>query len=421
MDTAAEPRVPQTQVAEEGVAEAAPPAGKCPYSYPFHRPSAVEIPPLYDKLRADEPVAKVSLPSGDEGYIVSRYDDAKVVLSDLRFSRAATVEPGAPKLTHVPMPPNSLFTLDPPEHTRLRKLVAKEFTNRRIRELRPRVQELTDELLDRMAEQGGVADLNEALAFPMPVAVICELLGVPFEDREKFRNWSNAIVALTTLTQEEMMAERLAMAGYIWELVQVKRKEPGTDLLSALITAHDDENTLDEGELVMMAMTLLVAGHETTVSMIGACVLTILREPRLRAIVDEQPEKIGALVEELLRVNPIGDGGPLRITLTDVEIAGTVIPKGSAVMAAVASANRDERRYTAPAEVDVDRENSQHLAFGNGVHFCLGANLARLELEVAIASVFRKFPTLRLGTEVDQLRMKSGMLVHGLESLPVAW
>ncbi|EWC64617.1 putative cytochrome P450 hydroxylase [Actinokineospora spheciospongiae] len=401
--------------------EIPPAATKCPYAYPFHRPSAIEVPPLYEKLREEDPVAKVSLPSGDEGYVVSRYEDAKLVLSDLRFSRAATVEPGAPKLTHVTPPPNSLFTLDPPEHTRLRKLVAAEFTNRRVREMRPRIQQLTDDLLDEMAKGDGHADLNVALAFPMPVAVICELLGVPFEDREKFRNWSNAIVALTTMTEEQMMAERLAMAGYIWELVQRKRAEPGSDLLSALITAHDDDNSLDEGELVIMAMTLLVAGHETTVSMIGACVLTILRQPHLRDVVDNHPEKIGALVEELLRVNPIGDGGPIRITLEDVEVAGTVIPKGSAVMAAVASGNRDDRRYLNPTEVDVDRENSQHLAFGHGVHFCLGANLARLELEIAIRSVFERFPTLRLDTELDALRMKSGMMVHGLESLPVTW
>jgi nocardicin N-oxygenase len=402
--------------------ESANDAPTCPvHKYPFFRPSAIEVPPIYADLRVDEPVAKISLPSGDEGYIVSRYEDAKVVLSDHRFSRAATTDPKAPKLTHVTPPPGSLFTMDPPEHTRLRALVQGEFTTRRVRNMIPRIQQITDDLIDRMIEQGPPADLNQALAFPMPITVICELLGVPFEDREKFRRWSDAIVSLTSHTEEEMLTQRLAMLAYVKELVEAKRENPGEDLLSALIGAHDEQGSLNEIELVVMVITLLVAGHETTVSMIGACVLTVLRHPEQRELVLERPDQVPALVEELLRVNPIGDGGPLRITLEDVEVAGTVIPKGSAVMAAICSANRDTSKFVEPEIVDADRQNNQHLAFGFGVHHCLGAPLARAELQIAITTLFHRLPTLKLASEVETLRMKSGMMVHGLETLPVTW
>jgi cytochrome P450 len=412
--TTAEPR-------DDDAVGRCPVTGAAPHSYPFHRPSAVELPPVYTRLRADEPVSRVTLPSGDLGYIVSRYDDVKLVLADPRFSRAAMLAEGAPKLTAAPMPPNSLFSTDPPEHTRLRKLITGAFTARRMRELEPRIQELTDALLDEMERTGGPLDLNPALAFPLPVQVICELLGVPFEDREKFRNWSNAIVSLTNLTAEEMMQQRLEMAGYIYELIGRRKEAPGDDLLSALIVAHQEEGKLDEGELIVMAMTLLVAGHETTVSMIGACVLTLLRHPELLAEIVERPERAGEVVEELLRINPIGDGGPLRITTEAVEVAGTVIPAGSAVLAAVCSANRDEQVFERPAEFVADRETNPHLAFGHGIHHCVGAALARAELRITLVSLFRRFPTLKLDADVSSLRMKSGMLVHGLETLPVTW
>src|SRR6266568_1114997 len=234
--------------------------GKCPYEYPFHRPSAVEVPPIYERLREDEPVAKVSLPSGDEGYIVSRYDDARVVLSDHRFSRAATTNPDAPKLTHITPPPGSLFTMDPTEHTRLRSLVAGQFTTRRVRALLPRIQQITDTLIDAMVAAGPPVDLNQMFAFPMPITVICELLGVPYADRDRFRRWSDAIVSLTTMTEEQMLTERMTMAAYMKELIDAKRAEPGDDLVSGLITAHDEQGTLNEIELIIMAMTLLVAG-----------------------------------------------------------------------------------------------------------------------------------------------------------------
>lgn len=392
--------------------------------YPFQRTTAVQAPPVYTDLRAQCPVAKVRFPSGDEGYVVSRYEDVRTVLGDLRFSRAATVEPDAPKLANLPPMPASLFTMDPPEHTRLRRLVSREFTARRVQNMRPRIQQLTDELLDRMEKLDGPVDLNTAFAFPLPVMVICELLGVPYADRDKFRGWSDAFVSLTSMPPEEMNSKRMELFGYLGQLVQRKREQPGEDLMSALVNAHDEEGSLSEMELIVMGITLLVAGHETTVSMIGTCVLTLLRHPEHMAALRERPELMEHAVEELLRINPIGDGGPYRVTLEDVEIGGTVIPKNSGVIAATSSANRDADRFSDgdPDAFDPERPSaSGHLAFGHGAHFCLGAALARAELQIAISTLLQRFPTLALADEVDNLRMTTGMMVHGLERLPVTW
>ncbi|MFV2117026.1 cytochrome P450 [Streptomyces sp. Act-28] len=379
------------------------------------------LPSIYDQLRASEPVSVVQLPSGDTGYLVSRYDDARFVLSDPRFSRAATIAPGSPRLTPVDFPAGSLFTLDPPDHTRLRKLVAGAFTERRVQSLVPRIQHITDGLLDAFDQSDGEVELNQALAFPLPVMVICELLGVPHEERERFRVWSDAVVSLTAHTVDHVVASQRQMAAYLAGLIERKRIEGGDDLLSALITAHDEQGSLSGQELTVMAMTLLVAGHETTVSMIGTSVLTLLRHPETvdRLLTDEG--YVTPLVEELLRLNPIGDGGPLRITLEDVEVAGVAIPRGSAVMAAIGSANLDSSRFDQPEELKADREVNPHLAFGYGVHRCVGAAVARTELRIAIRSLFRRFPTLRLARPIDELRMKPGLLVNSLQSLPVAW
>ncbi|MEU0439737.1 MULTISPECIES: cytochrome P450 [unclassified Streptomyces] len=392
--------------------------------YPFHRPSAIEVPPVYDELRQRCPVAHVRLPSGDEGYVVSRYDDVHTVLSDARFSRAATTAPGAPQLTSTPPLAGGLFTMDPPEHTRLRRLVSKEFTFRRVQNLRPRIQELTDGLLDEMERHGAPADLNTALAFPLPVMVICELLGVPFEDRDKFRGWSDAFVSLTSHSPQEVAAQRRSMIDYLAALIRDKRENPGEDLMSALVAVHDEEGRLTEHELITMGITLLVAGHETTVSMIGKCVLTLLRHPEHLAALREHPEHLDHAVEELLRINPIGDGGPLRVTLEDVEIAGTRIPKGSAVLAAICSANQDPQRFPedSPADFLPARPSApHHVAFGHGPHFCLGAPLARAELQIVIGSLIRRFPGLRLAEDVEKLELTTGMMVHGLTRLPVTW
>ncbi|MGI5351746.1 cytochrome P450 [Streptomyces sp. CA-250714] len=399
------------------------------HAYPPPRRSATEVPDAYAVLRAQEPVAEVTLPSGDTGHLVSRYADVRAVLADPRCSRAATVLPEAPKLTAVPFDAGGLFTMDPPEHTRLRGLVARAFTPRRVEGMRPRIAELAGELADSMAAAGSPTDLNAAFAFPFPVAVICELLGVPYADRERFRTWSDAVLSLTAHTPEEMMRHKQALLGYLRDLVADKRRAPGEDLLSALVAVRDEEGGaeggLSEHELLTLAMTLLIAGHETTVGVLGTSVFTLLRQPGRLALVPDGEEESAALVEELLRINPIGDGGPLRVTTEPVEIAGRVLPANSAVIASICSANRDGARFPdadrfVPGRAD-DPTQPPHLAFGHGPHYCLGAPLARAELSIALHVLADRFPTMRLAAPVESITMHTGLLVNRLTELPVEW
>ncbi|KPC93728.1 monooxygenase [Streptomyces sp. NRRL F-6602] len=413
-----------------GELSAMPPPARRAHRYPPPRPNAVDVPEEYARLRAEEPLAPVVLPSGDAGYLVSRYEDVRAVLSDPRCSRAATVRPEAPKLTAVPFDAGGLFTMDPPEHTRLRALVSRAFTPRRVARMRPRLVQLAGSLADSLADAGPPADLNAAFAFPFPVAVICELLGVPYADRERFRTWSDAVLSLTAHTPQEMLRHKEALLAYLARLVAAKRREPGEDLLSALVTVRDEDGGLTEQELLTLAMTLLIAGHETTAGVLGTSVFTVLRHPGGMARVPDDEEELSALVEELLRINPLGDGGPLRVTTRPVEVAGHTLPANSAVIASVCSANRDGSRFPEPDRFDPGRFDparartgtaAGHLAFGHGPHYCLGAPLARAELAVALRTLADRFPTLRLAVPVEDVTMHTGLLVNRLTRLPVTW
>ncbi|WP_055500578.1 cytochrome P450 [Streptomyces albus] len=413
-----------------GELSAMPPPARRAHRYPPPRSSAVDVPEEYARLRAEEPLAPVVLPSGDAGYLVSRYEDVRAVLSDPRCSRAATVRPEAPKLTAVPFDAGGLFTMDPPEHTRLRALVSRAFTPRRVARMRPRLVQLAGSLADSLADAGPPADLNAAFAFPFPVAVICELLGVPYADRERFRTWSDAVLSLTAHTPQEMLRHKEALLAYLARLVAAKRREPGEDLLSALVTVRDEDGGLTEQELLTLAMTLLIAGHETTAGVLGTSVFTLLRHPGGMARVPDDGEELSALVEELLRINPLGDGGPLRVTTRPVEVAGHTLPANSAVIASVCSANRDGSRFPEPDRFDPGRFDparartgtaAGHLAFGHGPHYCLGAPLARAELAVALRTLADRFPTLRLAVPVEDVTMHTGLLVNRLTRLPVTW
>ncbi|WP_434597742.1 cytochrome P450 [Streptomyces sp. A5-4] len=391
-------------------------------SYPFERAAGLQQCPMYGKLREESPVADVQMPSGDHAFLLTKYDDVRTALSDPRFSRAATLEPGAPRLAAAPQNFKSLLNMDPPEHTRVRKLVSREFTVRRVAALRPRIQEHTDALLDAMEAQTGPVDLVPALAFPLPVTVICELLGVPFEDREKFAAWSSVFLATTSRTKEEMLGAQLGLRTYLGELVAAKREQPGEDLLSALVSIHDeDDDRLSEEELIFLGISLLVAGHETTVNQIANSVVSLLEHPEQLERLRKEPELIGTAVEELLRMHPPGDEALLRITLEDVELSGVTIPAGSAVLAGLSSANRDGAQFERPDELDFDRPANPHFAFSHGPHYCIGSGLARLELQIAIGSLIQRFPTLRLAVPASELSRPEGMLVHGISSLPVTW
>ncbi|MEV6028407.1 cytochrome P450 [Streptomyces sp. NPDC052036] len=399
------------------------PVDNSPLTYPFERPSALEACPHYKRLRETDPVAEIRMPSGDHALLVTDYESVRTVLSDARFSRAATAQPGAPRIGTEPQNAKNLLSMDPPEHTRVRRLVSREFTARRVAALRPRIQSCTDELLDAMEKAGSPTDLVPALAFPLPVTVICELLGVPLDEREQIAEWSGTVLSTVSLPVEQIMAAHMGLATYLGKLIAVKREKPGDDLLSALVSIHEaDAERLDEEELLHLAITLLIAGHETTTNQIANGVLALLTHPEQFEAARRDPGRVPAAVEELLRFVPPGDEATLRIAMEDVKLGDTVVPAGTAVLASLASANRDAGQFTDPDTLDVTRvPDVQHLTFGYGIHYCLGAGLARLELEIAIGSLLRRFPTLRLAVPAQEVPRSSGRLIHGVTSLPVAW
>ena len=376
--------------------------------------------PTYQAMRDDAPVRAVDVPAG-RLWLVTRYAEARQALNDPRLVKDPVAAGLAPpyKLPEQGRIDEHMLNADPPVHTRLRRLVSTVFTAGRIEALRPRVRQIAEELVVPLAMREG-ADLLTEFAIPMPIIVICELLGVPMRDRDAFRSWSNAILAAVA-TGERPDANVAAMAGYVHELVAAKRHALGDDLLSELIAVREDGDRLSEAELVSMVFLLLIAGHETTVNLIGNGMYLLLTHPdqyrRLRA----DHGLIPAAVEEFLRYeSPVESASP-RWTAEPVEIGGVPIPTGELVLVSLSSANRDEGRFTTPERFDIDRGESTHLAFGHGIHFCLGAPLARLEGQVAFETLLSRLPELTLAVPAEQLFWRPGILIRGLVDLPVRW
>jgi cytochrome P450 len=391
-------------------------------TYPFSDPDRLNLNPLYAHLRSHEPLARVRLPFGEEAWLATRYEDVRTVLGDARFSRAASVGRDEPR-TRSQQNNTGMLAMDPPEHSRLRRLVAKAFTARRVEQLRPRARQVADELLDDLVATGAPADLVEHFATPLPIAVICELLGVPFTDRDRFQVWSEAIISTTSLTIEQIMQYLDNLNGYMADLVAQRRREPADDLISAMVRARDEnQDRFTEEEMVSLAAGLLAAGHETTVTQIPNFVYVLLTTPGAYRQLVTGPELIPAAVEELLRYVPLGVGsGFARYALEDIELGGVLVRAGEPVLGSLSSANRDGDVFTAPDTLDFTRESNPHLGLGHGAHHCLGAQLARMELQVALAALTEHVPDLRLVVPEEELTWKSGMLVRGLTALPVTW
>ncbi|SDN52915.1 cytochrome P450 [Allokutzneria albata] len=392
-------------------------------SYPFSLPRALDLDPIYERLRRDEPITRVRMPYGEgTAWLVTRHADAKVVLGDPRFSTAAGTTPETPRSTPLPLDPEGILGMDAPEHTRLRRLVAKAFTARRVEQMRPRLREVVDAALTEMEQHGAPADLVHFLALPLPVTVICDMLGVPYEDRHLFREFSDAALSTTKYTPEQIRDARDKFLAYMGGLVAQRRAEPTDDLLGALVLARDNDDRLSEMELVRLGIGLLVAGHETTANQLTNFTYLLLSErERYEALVAD-PSLVPAAVEEMLRFTPLGaSGGFVRVALEDVELAGVTVRKGESVFAQLASANRDEAIFDQPDRIDFTRQHNPHMAFGHGVHHCLGAQLARLELQVALEGMIARFPGLRFAVPAEELPWRTGMLVRGLEALPVSW
>ncbi|MBW8486597.1 cytochrome P450 family protein [Actinomadura parmotrematis] len=373
----------------------------------------------YARLRALGPVHAVDFPPGAAGFLVVDHEHGRAALTDPRLSKD-TAHSALPVDAEVFFG-GTVLGADPPDHTRLRRLMARAFTPRRVEGLRPRVQEIADGLLDGLAERGG-GDLIEEFAVPLPVQVICELLGVPAEDRDRFRAWT-AVITAPPLDADALARRRdvaRAFFGYLTGIVAERRAAPRDDLVSALIAAHDDGDALSGDELLSGIVLLIVAGHDTTVNLIGNGVLALLGAPdQLRAL-RERPELLPAAVEELIRFDGPVERATQRIALEDMEIAGVPVPKGAWVHVSLGAAGRDPAAHPEPDVLDVARSSGRHLGFGHGIHFCLGAPLARLEGQIAIGGLLDRFPDLALAVPAEQLHyQRTGSIVRGLTALPV--
>jgi cytochrome P450 len=376
--------------------------------------------PYYAKLREAGPVHEVRDATGLRFWLVVGYEEGRAALADPRLSKS----PAVGGMEDMLLGPHVLI-VDPPDHTRLRKLISREFTARRVESLRPRVQQITDGLLDALPA-AGQADLVEALAFPLPITVICELLGVPYEDRETFRAWTNEIVA--PRRPENVFDTAKELGVYLDSLIEDKRAtHPGDDLLSALLrTNAEDGDRLSADELRAMAFVLLIAGHETTVNLISNGVRALLDHPDQLAALRADFSLIDGAIEEMLRYEGPVETSTRRFTLEPVAYGDVVVPPGEMVLIALASADRDPGRFADPDTFDIRRSETAgrgggHLAFGHGIHFCLGAPLARLEGRIAIRSLLERFPGLSHDPEAPPLDWLPGLLIRGTRHLPVRW
>jgi cytochrome P450 len=377
-------------------------------------------PPLLDDR---EPIRPVTFADGHVGWLVTNYELSRSVLADQRFSsalehrRALVRRPDVEGLrVGEPAPPGFFIGMDPPHHTRLRRLLTGQFTVRRMKALEPRIERIVADHLDAMAQAGPPADLVAAFALPVPSLVICELLGVPYADRERFQRDSATLLSLDA-SDEDGTAAWASMAAFLGELVGRKRAEPAEDLLSGLVAGGE----LSDDELVGVALLLLIAGHETTANMLGLGTFALFLHPEQLDALREGRVDVANAVEELLRYLTVISFGTTRTAVEDVDLGGEMIRAGEAVGVYLPTANRDPLRFTSGDDLDLAADAHGHLAFGHGVHQCLGQQLARIEMRIAYPALLRRFPTLRLAVPADEVPLRSDMAIYGVHRLPVEW
>jgi cytochrome P450 len=386
----------------------------------------------FARMRAEDPVfCQPGIDGETMIWFLTRYEDVvAVLLDDQRFVRdpALALPPEQVESWQSAMPEafrfieEHMLNRDGEDHRRLRRLVTKAFTPRMVERLRPRIQEIADGLIDAVDARGEM-ELVEEFAFPLPITVIAELLGIPARDRDRFREWSNAIVT-PALGPEALAAFGLRMSdfvAYLHELFERRRAEPGEDLVSALLQVRDGGDALSEQELFSMVGLLIVAGHETTVSLIGNGVRALLEHPDQRALLERDPSLVGGAIEELVRYDGPVERALNRWAAEDVELGGHTIRRGDGVIVILGSADRDPERFPDPDTLDLTREDVKHVGFGRGSHYCLGAPLARLEAEVALTTLLRRLPGLRLAVPPEELTWRPVPLFRSLAALPVAW
>ncbi|WP_066934556.1 cytochrome P450 [Microtetraspora fusca] len=392
-----------------------------PVTLPLTRERPFDPPDALGLWRDEDPIRPLAYPDGHQGWLVTGYAAARAILADARFSTRidllhTPVAQRAAQFRNTLRRPGFFLRMDPPDHTRYRRLLAGQFTVRRMKGLEPRIEEITRDHLDAMERVGAPADLVQAFALPIPSLVICELLGVPYADREKFQRDSSVLLSLNS-SVEQVEAAMNDLLDYLDDLVRRKRAEPDDDLVSGLATETD----LTDDELTGITTLLLIAGHETTANMLGLGTFALLRNPEQLAAVRDHPEVVDHAVEELLRYLTVIHIGPIRAALEDVEIDGRLIRAGESVTLSVAAANRDPERFPEPDQLDVTRPASGHLTFGHGIHQCLGQQLARTEMRIAYPALLRRFPGLRLAVPAEEVPMRTDMAIYGVHRLPVTW
>ncbi|MFE8919588.1 cytochrome P450 [Streptomyces rochei] len=394
-----------------------------PRDFPIRRGCPFTAPEEYAAMRTDDPVARVTLPTGREAWAVTRYDDVRELLSDPRVS-ADIRRPNFPALGEGEQEAGARFRpfirTDAPEHTRYRRMLLPAFTVRRVRAMRPAVQARVDEILDGMLEAGGPVDLVSAYANAVSTSVICELLGIPRHNLEFFRDVTR-ISGSRTSTAEQVAEALGSLFGLLAELIAERREEPRDDLISKLVTDHLIPGHVTTDQLLSTLGITINAGRETTTSMIALSTLLLLDRPELLEELRRDPSLMPAAVDELLRFLSVADSIPLRVAAEDIELSGRTVPADDGVIALLAGANHDPEQFDDPGKVDFHRTDNHHVAFGYGVHQCVGQHLARLELEVALDTLVRRVPTLRLAGDRDQVVVKDDSATFGLEELMVTW
>lgn len=373
--------------------------------------------PFYARLRADTPVCRTKL-FGQPTWLVTRYDDVWAMLKDERLLKEwhpATkwLFRFAGSITR------HMLNRDPPDHTRLRALVQKAFTPKLIEHMRDRIQNICDELLDELATNGRM-ELMSGYALPLPLTIIADLLGIPEQDRLRFHSFSRSTIsAATTLGALRSVPDQRSLTRQLRKLVEQRRREPRDDLITALVQAEEAGDKLSGDEVVAMIALLLIAGYETTVNLIGSGALALMQNPNQREMLQQDPAVVDSGIEELLRYTSPLDVASQRFAREDMTIGSVNISQGDLVVAMIGSANHDETQFRDPEVLDLTRQPNKHVAFGQGAHFCLGASLARLEGRIALTTLFRRFPDLRLAQRAESLRWRKSLIVRGLEELPV--
>lgn len=374
--------------------------------------------PVYSKLREADPLHYVRFPDGQRGWLVTGFEDGAAVLKDGRFIKDYSKLYGGSMEGMSVFTQNMLFS-DPPDHKRLRGLAQKAFTPKMISGMRGRIQEITDELLDGLERKSSV-NLIDEFAFPLPIIVICEILGVPSEDRDKFRLWSNSLIEGTSgETGVSVYQHMNQFIQYLGQWFQKVRENPDDSLISKLIETEEEGDRLSEKELYGLVSLLIIAGHETTVNLIGNTVLALLSNPEQQELLREQPDLMPQTIEESLRFNGPVEFSTSRWASEDMEFRGKQIHRGDVMVVSLNAANHDPEKFDEPDRFDIQREKSPHLAFGQGIHFCLGAPLARLEGEIAITSLLARFDELKLGVDESELVWRPGMIVRGVKEIPI--